>query len=105
MRSVISWVPRVRRLVVMNLIGGVFFKVVDSFSSRSNCLILKNFWACFSQTLDWVVEHHVDWEHGEWHRDLLENGMVSGDKANIWKGPYHNGRAMMICLDLLSSLQ
>ena len=27
----------------------------------------------------------------------------SGDKARPWKGPYHNGRAMIRCLELLES--
>lgn len=52
----------------------------------------------FRLTLDWVNRYQVDWEHGDWFSDIAENGAPSGDKANAWKGPYHNGRAMMECL-------
>ncbi len=60
------------------------------------------YWDSFTRTLDWVVRHQVDWRHGDWHADILPNGRVSGDKASPWKSPYHNGRAMLCCLDLLS---
>ncbi len=56
---------------------------------------------CFSRTLDWVVKHQVDWEYGDWYAQLAENGKPSGDKAGAWKSPYHNGRAMVQCLELL----
>ncbi|MBI1815252.1 MAG: AGE family epimerase/isomerase [Deltaproteobacteria bacterium] len=60
------------------------------------------YWESFTRTLDWVVRHQVDWRHGDWHADILPNGRVSGDKAGPWKSPYHNGRAMLCCLELLS---
>jgi len=63
---------------------------------------------CFSQTLDWIVKHQVDWENGEWYAQIDENGSPSGDKAGnksgAWKSPYHNGRAMIRCLELLQLL-
>ncbi len=59
---------------------------------------------CFSGTLDWIVRHQVDWQHGDWYAQVAENGKPSGDKAGAWKSPYHNGRAMIKCLELLSSL-
>ena len=64
----------------------------------------KKFWNCFSQTLKWVMKYQVDWDNGDWHWGVQENGTVFGNKANEWKSPYHNGRAMMICLELLASL-
>jgi N-acyl-D-glucosamine 2-epimerase len=59
---------------------------------------------CFSQTLDWIMRHQVDWERGDWHAQVAKDGKPSGDKAGEWKSPYHNGRAMIKCLELLPSL-
>jgi cellobiose epimerase len=61
------------------------------------------YWRCFCQTLEWVVGHQVDWDHGDWHAVVGKNGKPSGNKAGAWKSPYHNGRAMIECLELLSS--
>jgi mannobiose 2-epimerase len=62
------------------------------------------YWDCFSRTLGWVVKRQVDWRHGDWHDTIEESGRVSGLKAGPWKCPYHNGRAMLHCLDLLGSV-
>jgi mannobiose 2-epimerase len=59
------------------------------------------YWNCFSQTLEWIVKHQVDWQHGDWHETIDRAGKASGVKAGPWKGPYHNGRAMLQCLELL----
>jgi len=64
----------------------------------------EKYWNCFSQTLDWIVNHQVDWEHGEWFARVEKNGQPSGDKAGPWKSPYHNGRAMLFCLEALATL-
>ena len=61
------------------------------------------YWDCFSLVLDWIVNHQVDWKHGDWYEKIDEEGKASGVKAGPWKGPYHNGRAMLRCLDLLDS--
>ena len=59
---------------------------------------------CFYQTLGWIVKHQADWEHGDWYAQVAENGKPSGDKAGAWKSPFHNGRAMIKCLELLTPL-
>ncbi len=56
---------------------------------------------CFFQTLDWIVKHQVDWEHGDWYAQVAKKGKPLGDKVGPWKSPYHNGRAMIQCLELL----
>jgi mannobiose 2-epimerase len=61
------------------------------------------YWDCFTLVLDWIVQHQVDWKHGEWYEMVDDEGRASGVKAGPWKGPYHNGRAMLQCLDLLDS--
>jgi mannobiose 2-epimerase len=60
------------------------------------------YWNCFARTLEWIVGHQADWQHGDWYASLSPNGKVSGVKAGPWKTPYHNGRAMLRCLDLLT---
>ena len=51
-----------------------------------------------------IMKHQVDWEYGDWHARVSATGKPSGDKAGVWKSPYHNGRAMLQCLRLLSFL-
>ena len=58
----------------------------------------------FSRILAWIVNSQVDWKHGEWHARVGESGKPSGDKADAWKCPYHNGRAMIQCLELLPAI-
>jgi cellobiose epimerase len=57
----------------------------------------------FEMTYDWVDQHQVDWLHGEWFENILPDGTPQGDKAQPWKGGYHNGRAMIECLAILKS--
>jgi mannobiose 2-epimerase len=58
----------------------------------------------FYRTLDWIQRRQVDWEHGEWHAEIGPDGVARGDKATIWKGPYHNGRAMIEALAILDRI-
>jgi mannobiose 2-epimerase len=55
----------------------------------------------FEKTYDWIDQHQTDWKNGEWFETVQADGSVAGDKAQIWKGGYHNGRAMMECLAIL----
>jgi mannobiose 2-epimerase len=61
------------------------------------------YWQCFSLTLDWVVNHQADWQHGEWFETVDRNLRPSGIKSGFWKCPYHNTRAMLQCLDMLDA--
>jgi mannobiose 2-epimerase len=58
----------------------------------------------FYRTLEWIQRRQVDWEHGEWHAEIGTDGKPRGDKAGIWKGPYHNGRAMIDALAILDRI-
>jgi mannose/cellobiose epimerase-like protein (N-acyl-D-glucosamine 2-epimerase family) len=62
------------------------------------------YWRCFCQTLDWIAQRQADWEHGDWYERVAQNGKPLGDKAGAWKAPYHNGRAIIQSLELLSFL-
>ncbi|MBN2272605.1 MAG: AGE family epimerase/isomerase [Sedimentisphaerales bacterium] len=55
----------------------------------------------FEKTLASIENNLVDWQNGEWYWAVNDQGRSSGDKANIWKAGYHNGRAMIECLGLL----
>lgn len=55
----------------------------------------------FQKTLRWIVDHQIDWRNGEWFESIRADGAPSGVKAGIWKSAYHNGRAMLECLEIL----
>lgn len=57
--------------------------------------------ACFQNTLQWIESFQADWAGGEWHARITPWGFVRGDRAGPWKTPYHNGRAVIECLELL----
>lgn len=59
------------------------------------------FYSAFQNVMNWVLDFQLDREFGEWHYEILPNGSVRGEKAGLWKTPYHNGRA---CLELLTIL-
>ena len=61
----------------------------------------KVYLECFTKTLDWIDKHQVDWQNGDWFGVIEEDGTPSGAKADLWKSPYHNGRAMIECLERL----
>ena len=62
------------------------------------------YFALFEKMLDWIYDYQVDWEYGDWHARIMEDGQPAGGKAHAWKSPYHNGRAVMECLKLMSAL-
>jgi mannobiose 2-epimerase len=63
------------------------------------------YWDTFLGTLDFIEKYQVDWENGEWHANVDPDGSVHGDKADIQKAAYHNGRAMIECLEALERLK
>ncbi|MEQ8934281.1 MAG: AGE family epimerase/isomerase [Amphiplicatus sp.] len=51
-----------------------------------------------------VKTNHIDRRHGEWTWLSAQDAPKRGPyKAGFWKGPYHNGRAMMEMMKRLSS--
>ncbi len=58
----------------------------------------------FSKTLDFIEKEQVDWKTGEWHEGVAEDGTPRGTKGHGWKAAYHNGRAMIECLELIKKL-
>lgn len=49
----------------------------------------------------------IDWVNGEWFWRVDQNGIpvTTEDKAGFWKCPYHNSRAMMEVIGIISELQ
>ena len=60
--------------------------------------------AVFEMTLGWIEKAQVDWQGGEWHREIDADGQPRGAKFDRWKCPYHNGRAILESLDLAAGL-
>ena len=54
-----------------------------------------------------IQEFHKDPKAGEWHWLADTEGLDNAKsyKAGFWKGPYHNGRAMMEVMKLFDKLQ
>lgn len=57
----------------------------------------------FSKVWDYIQEHIIDHENGEWFWGIGPDGQVmpGEDKAGQWKCPYHNSRA---CIEILKRL-
>jgi mannobiose 2-epimerase len=64
----------------------------------------KKYLDVFEKTYDFIEKYQVDWENGEWHATVTPDGKTQGDKAQPWKAGYHNGRAMIECLQIVKSL-
>ena len=61
----------------------------------------------FDETLGWIDRRQIDWSDGEWYLVIEDkSGIPSGGKATdanwTWKSPYHNGRAVVHCIELLT---
>ena len=60
--------------------------------------------AVFTKTYDFIEQYQTDWKNGEWHDTITPEGTPRGNKAQPWKAGYHNGRAMIECLELLRGM-
>jgi len=60
----------------------------------------EKFLKAATNTWEFIKNHILDKEHGEWIWSILENGTINTDedKAGAWKAPYHNGR---MCMEIL----
>ena len=54
-------------------------------------------------TWEYIKNHMVDREHGEWYWSCSPEGVINkvDDKAGFWKCPYHNSR---MCLELIERI-
>lgn len=58
----------------------------------------------FEETWQFVDDHHVDEAVGEWHSGVTDDLEPVGRKGAMYKGAYHNGRALVECIETLESL-
>jgi len=64
----------------------------------------EKYWKGFSQTLGWIMNNQVDGKHEDWHRSVEPDGRPTDYWYDAWKAPYHNGRAMLQCSEILDRL-
>ena len=59
----------------------------------------------FYKEWDYVQKYLIDHEHGDWYEEGLDNEpeRKTALKAHIWKGSYHNFRALMNCINRIDS--
>ncbi len=110
-----------------NLLGG-FYDEGYYFKDKPGCTIInksKNWWAQaealntllmlselypndpmqylqhFFKEWQYVQMYLIDHEHGDWYEEGLDNEpqRKTALKAHIWKGTYHNFRALMNCIN------
>ena len=61
----------------------------------------KGYREIFDRTFDFVVKHQIA-DGGGWRATLKSDGSVENDRlSSMWQGAYHNGRALMMCEELL----
>lgn len=68
------------------------------------CTGNQHYLKIFTETYDFIHTHQVDWETGEWHSGINEKLEPVGRKGAEYKGAYHNGRAMLECINILEEL-
>lgn len=57
------------------------------------------------QVHTWAFEHFADREHGEWFGYLHRDGRQSSPlKGNLWKGPFHLPRMLLVCHEILQKI-
>ncbi|HNX60668.1 MAG TPA: AGE family epimerase/isomerase, partial [Spirochaetota bacterium] len=48
------------------------------------------------RTWEFIRDHVIDREHGEWHANIRRDGTVEpGRLVSFWKCPYHNSRMVL----------
>jgi len=64
----------------------------------------KKYYDLFILEWEYIKKYLIDYKFGDWYWSSLEKEPFyqSEPKANIWKGTYHTGRALMNCIEMLS---
>lgn len=58
----------------------------------------------FEETWEFIRQYHIDDDYGEWHSGITDDLEPVGRKGAVYKGAYHNGRALLECIDTLKRL-
>jgi len=59
----------------------------------------------FEDTWAFVDEYQIDREHGEWHSGVTDDLEPVGRKGAVYKAAYHNGRALLECIEAIDRLR
>ncbi len=64
----------------------------------------KKYYKLFLREWEYIKKYLIDYEFGDWYWGSLEKEphYRTEPKGNIWKATYHNGRALMNCITMLS---
>ncbi len=63
------------------------------------------YWMAFMKTLDFIEKHHLA-PGGGWFATLEADGkVISSNRATMWQGPYHTGRALLRCAKMLAAME
>jgi len=64
----------------------------------------KIYYDLFLEQWDYINKYLIDHENGDWYWGSIEKEPhhKTSPKASIWKCTYHNGRALMNCIKMLS---
>jgi mannobiose 2-epimerase len=65
---------------------------------------MQEYYAAFSQTLDFVEKHQVAKEGGWWATRAADGSPQGNQRSSPWQGAYHSGRAMILCAKGLEEL-
>jgi mannobiose 2-epimerase len=89
--------------------GSVWWVQAEAIVGFLNAFQMTGNTAFYNAVVDiWAFtkKYHIDHEQGEWHwmSVLDQNENYNTQKAGFWKGPYHNGRAMIEAIKLLDGL-
>ncbi|WP_254280808.1 AGE family epimerase/isomerase [Haloarcula marina] len=64
----------------------------------------ERYFDVFRKTWDFIQEFHADDEFGEWHSGVTDDLEPVGRKGAVYKAAYHNGRALIECIETLNRL-
>jgi mannobiose 2-epimerase len=64
----------------------------------------REYYATFSQTLDFVEKHQVAREGSWWATRAADGSPKGNQRSSPWQGAYHNGRAMLLCARMLEEM-
>jgi len=89
--------------------GRVWWVQAEAMVGFLNAFMLSgdaHFFESFLSVWQFIKLYQKDRQHGEWHwLSALDAPLLGECKAGFWKGPYHNGRAMMECCRMLDTLK
>ena len=65
----------------------------------------EEYYSLFEKQWNYINANIIDHEFGEWYRSGIDKNpnVKNSLKGGPWKGPYHNARAMINCINMLKS--